>query len=99
MESNSLDTNTNTVVETKVKKVLKPRKTIDDQIAETNALLKALKEKKKLAASNTKKINLKSKGMSELLDALKLVTTENKVTVADVLKVIATAKKVKIKFD
>ena len=98
MESNT-NIKTNTEVSTKEKKVVKAKKTIDEKIAEANALLKELRTQKKLGTSSKKKLTLKSKGMPELLDALKIVTSENKVTVSHVLKVIATAKKVKVQFE
>jgi len=98
MESNT-NINTNNEVSTKEKKVVKAKKTIDEKIAETNALLKELRAQKKLGVSSKKKLTVKSKGVSELLDALKVVTTENKATVSDVLKLIAVNKKVKVTFE
>ena len=97
MESNT-NINTNTEVSIKEKKVVKVKKTIDEKIAETNALLKELRAQKKQGVSK-KKLTLKSKGVSEFLDALKVVTTENKATVSDVLKLIAANKKVKVTFE
>ena len=61
--------------------VKKKRKTVDDKINEAKALLKLLTaEKKKAISGKSKSLTKKSKGMSNLIAALQVVVTENKVS-------------------
>ncbi len=80
-------------------KIVKTRKTYDEKIKALNAQIKLLEEKKKLAETgkSNNKLTLTSVGMPELLAALKVVTRENKVVVADVIKTIALITKVGVR--
>jgi len=80
-------------------KIVKIKKTYDEKIKALTAQIKLLEEKKKLAESgkSTKKLTMTSSGMPELLAALKVVTRENKVVVADVIKTIALISKVGVR--
>jgi len=85
--------------ETNNDKIVKTRKTYDEKIKALNAQIKLLEEKKKLAETgkSNNKLTLASAGMPELLAALKVVTRENKVVVADVIKTIALITKVGVR--
>ncbi len=85
--------------ETNNDKIVKTRKTYDEKIKALNAQIKLLEEKKKLAETgkSNNKLTLTSVGMPELLAALKVVTRENKVVVADVIKTIALITKVGVR--
>ena len=80
-------------------KIVKIRKSYDEKIKALNAQIKLLEEKKKLAETgkSSKKLTITSTGMPELLAALKVVTRENKVVVADVIKTIALISKVGVR--
>lgn len=80
-------------------KIVKTRKSYDEKIKALNAQIKLLEEKKKLAETGkpSKKLTITSTGMPELLAALKVVTRENKVVVADVIKTIALISKVGVR--
>jgi hypothetical protein len=78
--------------------VKKKRKTVDDKIQEAKALLKLLNaEKKKVVSGKSKSLTKTSKGMTNLIDALKAVSTENKVSTADVIKALAMIKAVGVR--
>ena len=80
-------------------KIVKTRKTYDEKIKALNAQIKLLEEKKKLAETgkSNNKLTLTSAGMPELLAALKFVTRENKVVVADAIKTLALISKVGVR--
>ena len=80
-------------------KIVKTRKTYDEKIKALNAQIKLLEEKKKLAETgkSNNKLTLTSAGMPELLSALKVVTRENKVVVADAIKTLALISKVGVR--
>jgi len=80
-------------------KIVKTRKTYDEKIKALNAQIKLLEEKKKLAETgkSSNKLTLTSAGMPELLAALKFVTRENKVVVADAIKTLALISKVGVR--
>ena len=80
-------------------KIVKIKKTYDEKIKALTAQIKLLEEKKKLAESgkSTKKLTMASTGMPELLAAIKVVTRDNKVVVADVIKTIALISKVGVR--
>ena len=78
--------------------VKKKRKTVDDKINEAKALLKLLTaEKKKAISGKSKSLTKTSKGMSNLIAALQVVVTENKVSNADVIKALAMIKAVGVR--
>ena len=80
-------------------KTVKARKSYDEKIKALNAQIKLLEEKKKLAETgkSNNKLTLTSAGMPELLAALKFVTRENKVVVADAIKTLALISKVGVR--
>ena len=80
-------------------KIVKTRKMYDEKIKALNAQIKLLEEKKKLAETgkSNNKLTLTSAGMPELLAALKFVTRENKVVVADAIKTLALISKVGVR--
>lgn len=78
--------------------VKKKRKTVDDKINEAKALLKLLTaEKKKATSVKSKSLTKTSKGMSNLIVALQVVSTENKVSTAEVIKALAMIKSVGVR--
>ena len=85
--------------ETNNDKIVKSRKTYDEKIKALNTQIKLLEEKKKLAETgkSNNKLTLTSAGMPELLAALKFVTRENKVVVADAIKTLALISKVGVR--
>jgi hypothetical protein len=76
--------------------VTSTKRTIEERITETQAKLKSLQnEVKKIKSAKGKKLVLtkESAGVAELLNQIDLVTKQNGVKVADVIKAVAKFKR------
>ena len=80
--------------------IKRTRKTIEEQIAAAEELVKKLKTAKK--AQGKKKANILTKesvGIADAIDAVKKAADENNCTLADVIKAISSIKRTGLKIE